>query len=75
LSKENIDDESATNLGQADQMAGNVPEDKSTTSHGPYDEFLGQSPSALAGAKDVVASDVDAACRSTYPWFGTKSPN
>jgi ElaB/YqjD/DUF883 family membrane-anchored ribosome-binding protein len=52
MAKENVDGDPPTDLRQGDH---------STTPHGPYDKFLGQSPSALASAKDVAASDVDAA--------------
>jgi ElaB/YqjD/DUF883 family membrane-anchored ribosome-binding protein len=61
MNQDNLEGASRTASGQGDHMSGDMPKDESTTPHRPYDEFLGQSPSALAGAKDVATSGVDAA--------------
>jgi ElaB/YqjD/DUF883 family membrane-anchored ribosome-binding protein len=50
-----------SDLGQGEQIASNTLKDKPTTPHGLYDEFLGQSPSALSSAKDAAPSDLEAA--------------
>jgi hypothetical protein len=50
-----------SDFGERGQVAGNTLKEKPTTTHGLYDEFLGQSPSALVSAKDAVVSHPEAA--------------
>jgi ElaB/YqjD/DUF883 family membrane-anchored ribosome-binding protein len=61
MDKDNSGGAPPSDLGQGEQTASNTLKDKPTTPHGLYDEFLGQSPSALGSAKDAVASDSEVA--------------
>jgi len=60
MNKANIEGDARGAYEQGDPGTSETPKHKPTTSERAYDEFLGQSPSALVDAKDQAVSDADA---------------